>query len=55
MLLRLYPCVGIHMLFLCGCIYEMMTWLLEVFAIFRCDVIIHVEILCMSIVDHSKT
>jgi len=55
MLLKLYPCVGIHMLFLCSCIDEMMTWLLEVFVIFRCDVFIPVEILRMSIVDHSKT
>jgi len=34
MLLRLYPCVGIWILLLFGCIYELMTWLLEVYAIF---------------------
>jgi len=34
---------------------SLMTWLLEVFVIFHCDVFIPVEILCMSIVDHSKT
>jgi len=38
-----------------GCIYEIIKWLLEVFVVFRCDVFIPVEILCMSIVDHSKT
>jgi len=34
---------------------SLITWLLEVFVIFRCDVFIPVEILCMSIMDHSKT
>jgi len=37
-----------------GCIYESMTWLFEMYAIFSCDVLL-LKFLCMSIEIYLNT